>query len=839
MHTAHRISQKEKLKDKKKWAKQIMDDLVPESSIYTNFKDLKGDLSNYKLYNNILPQEELQDYCNPLGIDIGQYTQDIMPFNKTYSKIDVLLGEELKRGDNYRAILINEKGIDAKDKELISLYKAFVDEQIQASVAEAEAINQGMNPEEIEKLKQEIIVSKTPRELKHTTFLSSKEILANEILEFAKYDQNLIDKKNDGFKHATLSKKEVVWVGIRNGEIVIELINPLLTIYQKDSEEKWIQNGDYAGHKTRMSLTSILKEFGSDLEEEDVKKLEERLRGNSNFVLPTKEMQYHIENTISYRLASEHQNDLGETYDLESLGSYDSGRKERSGFYDEMFWVTHLEWVSQRKIIFATYIDEYGEEQEQQFDENFEIPADAKLIKREDEFGNSKKVYEWIDEFDNPMSAWVTWIPRVWEGTKIHGVDIYFNLREKPYQFTSIENPLKCKLGYHGLIYNNMNAEAISLMDRMKPFQFLYFIAANELQNLIVKNKGVLTGLDTSMIDSNLGKKDQKDPLEMTMFYINNGEYIYNSMTNAEGLPVNVARPMPQMLNGDNTAGILNLIQVLNFLDEQIGESCGVSKNREGASSPREAVTNVKQNLIQSSHITEPYFFKHNKLWEDVMNSYIIAASQLWKNKSIKKQYILSDGSNQLLNLPESFFDNSTFGVFVTNSGAEKDYFDDMRQTILPALQNNSSLSEISDILRAIHSGTSPEKVSQLIKIAEEKRAEQEQAMKEAEGEQMKELENKRIESAKLLNQFELEKIAAKGEEDRKTLRLQMELESLIPEEIPVIEDNTLDKEKFELDKNLKTREQIRKEIKDRQDYQIKQEDLKIKKQIKNRPVSK
>jgi hypothetical protein len=82
---------------------------------------------------------------------------------------------------------------------------------------------------------------------------------------------------------------------------------------------------------------------------------------------------------------------------------------------------------------------------------------------------------------------------------------MYTMIGPKDVQFRTTSNPLKVKLGYHGIVYNAMNATPVSLMDRMKPFQYLYFIIMHKLKKMIAQDKGKIFSLDSTMVDPKMG----------------------------------------------------------------------------------------------------------------------------------------------------------------------------------------------------------------------------------------------------------------------------------------------------------------------------------------------
>jgi hypothetical protein len=95
------------------------------SEYYNDYTEVKKEydkkLSNYRLYNNIIDQKEFEKECNPLGFEVGQFEDEIKPYNKAYNKIQVLLGEELKRPFSYRTIISNSDGIN--EKQLAKTHK--------------------------------------------------------------------------------------------------------------------------------------------------------------------------------------------------------------------------------------------------------------------------------------------------------------------------------------------------------------------------------------------------------------------------------------------------------------------------------------------------------------------------------------------------------------------------------------------------------------------------------------------------------------------------------------------------------------------------------------------
>lgn len=203
-----RLSYDKKMQGGQQWGQDMVDHLLlnyaSAGAAANDYTDYERKLANYQLYNNILNQKDFERECNPLGLEVGQFKDEIQPYNKTYNKIQVLLGEELKRPFNYRSVLINEDGIRAKEAQKTLLLRQFIEGQIQATIqqltgqqteADQEFIDQLIAPEELEKYMK-------------FSYREAREQLADKILEYLMYKESIREKMNDGFKHALITGEE-------------------------------------------------------------------------------------------------------------------------------------------------------------------------------------------------------------------------------------------------------------------------------------------------------------------------------------------------------------------------------------------------------------------------------------------------------------------------------------------------------------------------------------------------------------------------------------------------------------------------------------------------------
>lgn len=704
----------------------------------SSYRRIKNMLSNYRLYNNQLDQTDFMEYCDSLGVKkaIGAKVHDIKPYNKTYNKINILVGEEYRRPDNHKVVLVNSEGVREKLFKKQELYREYINAMLQSQILkiqqsypqpdprefQSEEEYQAFQEEQQAQIQEKVNSILPPGEIEkylNTSYLSAKEIAANDLLAYLYHKESIKEIKNDGFKHGLISGEEHVWVGVRNGEPVVEILNPIKVFYHKSPETKYVQDGMYAGYRTDMTVADVLDSFSDVMTEKQKDELEERYgyvgrEGDKNII--NKHMTYGDLDTIEYKYSSDNE--------LSREGSYGKS------YYDDVE-VIHLEWVSQRKVGFLSYTDEDGELVVDKVDEEFDIPKYAKKVEYQDKNNIKVTAYEW----DGYSLEW-EWIPEVWQCTRVDN-DMYFDIGPKPNQYYSEINPYKVKLGYYGVVYNNMNSLSQSVMDRMKPFQYLFFVAMDKFKDLIAKDKGQLVKIDASRLDP-------KFPIEKTIHFLEQaGYYITNELQNAEA-PGASNRSSVEAINASNIGNIINFAQVLSYFDEQISDAAGIAKAREGSTQPYEAVGVNQQSIIQSSIATEYYFMAHDHLWREIKNGLLETAQKAYEENPLVTQYVLSDGSRKALNVDGDTFENAELGLFVANSGKELETHQ-MLQSYVQALIQNDKI-DAEDVIHVL-STDSPEELKRALIESKKNREKREEQMAQMQQEHEAKLVEMEIES--------------------------------------------------------------------------------------------
>lgn len=711
-----RISYAEKIKDKNEWGRNMVNLLARYNTIYNNNYNKK--LSNYQLFNNVLNQKDFENDCNAMGIEVGQFKDVILPYNKTYNKVQALLSTEANRPFKYIAALLNAEGIRKKEQKKTEMLQDWIETEVQlfslqlqqkiqakqAQVAiqqappenqEAVADMQNQQAEQLKMIEQQLTERQRnlvpPQEIEKwftTKYRDSREITHAKILNYLVQNQKLKEKKNDSFKHGLISGESLLWVGTTEKGPELKVLNPLNVFYHKSPDIKYIQDGLFAGYKSYLSLVDIIDEYGEYLDEEDYKKLTEKSDRAILGMGTHSDIDHYAQDTMHYKFDT-----TEDAFWQSTVQGHSTYGQYGVSNHDE-YMVTHVEWISQREVGFLTTTNEYGDPETIIVDEYFKVPSTAQVQLKTINGKKTKCYYFVVGQQQYKYES--KWIPQTWQGTRI-GQDIYVNIQPKPYQYFSIDRPTVHKLGYHGVSMSNMNAEPVSLMDRMKPYQYLYFVVMHKLKKLIAKDQGKLFHFDVTMIPDELG-------LEKTMYYLQEMDIdFYNPLKNMDVAGAFQRSKVTSSTDRSNMQHIVQYINLLNYLDQMISDVAGVSRPMEGQTQGNQAVTNAQSDLNQSALVTEIYFDVHNRMWEDALNSLLSISTKYYKENKVQYlQYVLDDLSLETINISEEDLEPGDIGVFITHSSKETQIFETLKQLSQAIIQNQAgTLSHVIGILQS------------------------------------------------------------------------------------------------------------------------------------------
>lgn len=143
----------------KEWFKKVANYYMPAYSKVT-IEDYDEMKKLYEFMNNDLSnfQDEINAICNDI------YTQDaaveeLIPYNKVKNKIDVLIGDLLRRKSTHKIILMSAKAIRDKNEKLKQLILQNVEKELAFEVQKAMAELEGVIPGRISSCLPVVVVT--------------------------------------------------------------------------------------------------------------------------------------------------------------------------------------------------------------------------------------------------------------------------------------------------------------------------------------------------------------------------------------------------------------------------------------------------------------------------------------------------------------------------------------------------------------------------------------------------------------------------------------------------------------------------------------------------------
>ena len=737
---------------------------------------------NYDLVRGKLHMNDLEYLINPENIKAGFIPDRIQHYPIINSKINILKGEESKRLFDYRVVITNPNAIS----EIENNKKAEILQRLQEWVQ-----NTSQSEEEASQELEKINYYYTYQ------WQDMREIRANNLLNHYKKEYNIPLIFNEGFDDAMTVGEEIYQCDIVGGEPVIERLNPLKVRVFKSGYSNKIEDADIIIIEDYWSPSRVIDTYYDVLTKKDmeyIQKLPDHIGQAAIDSMDNIDERYGFvnNNMIGDEITSQNGffwDPYGTSDGISnSLLPYDTAGNLR---------VLKIFWKSRRKIKkVKSYDPVTGEEQFNFYPETYIIDKDK---------GEEEKIL---------------WVNEAWEGVKI-GSDIYVNMRPRPIQYNRLSNPSRCHFGIIGTIYNLNEGRPFSMVDVMKPYNYLYDIIHDRLNKLMAKNWGKIVKLDLALVPKGWD-------IDKWLYYAKtNNMAIIDSFKegNYGAATGKLAGALNNASNGvidaDWGNNIQQYINLLEFIKLEMSEAVGITRQREGQISNRETVGGVERATLQSSHITEWLFVKHEDLKKRVLEAFLETAKIALKGRSKKFQYVMDDLSTQIVTIDGDEFAEADYGLIVDNSQGSQELNSKLDMLAQAALQNQSL--DFSAIMKLYSSASLAEK-QRLIENNERQiqernqQLQQQQAqieeqknqatlqMKQAELDQKREANQLDNETKLLIAQIQAatKNIEVNGEDGGiKDTEYSQESKDKLMEQIREFDERLkLDREKLEFDKN-------------------------------------
>ena len=282
---------------------------------------------------------------------------------------------------------------------------------------------------------------------------------------------------------------------------------------------------------------------------------------------------------------------------------------------------------------------------------------------------------------------------------------------------------------------------------------------------------------------------------------------------------------------------IIHTMELMKYIEQALGQSVGITPQREGAIDNRETVGGVERSVTQSSHATEEYFLVHDFTKLRALEALLETAKYAYRDDNKVAQYIMdTDLAQEIYSIDGGLFSEADYGLVMTDSSLHTDLRNAMIQLGQAGIQNDKlNFSSFMDIYMSQSIADTRRKIERY----EQESLDRQQQTIEAQQQHEKDLQERELENREDIqsHEMEIETLKANTQIEIKLMELEakgMESQGTAEETTEV--EKPLEREKFETDKQFKDR-QLRETVratlvKEKQ----KDEEISIKKSMANKP---
>ena len=602
---------------------------------------------NYDLINGIIDETDIDKAFNPMGIKGVAFPAKTQNYPIELGKFNVLKGEEAKRRFDWKLRSVNQDVISQKEFMMgQDVYQALTSELTTSNYSEE-------------------LAGRRLKQLEHYhkyEFQDYGEVMGTRILDYFWYTQKMKTLFSDTFYDVLVAAEEIYSCDIVHGEPEISKRSPLNISTFGSGDSFKIEDSDIIVDDGYLPVGKIIDQFWDVLTDSEVDKLEDiGRRGSLNLGKvwpgPTDVNQESQLMTNSQLITVDGVDDT-------LFGGFTD--------YNGCIRVTRTLWRSRRKIGGLKYFDPNGDEQQTIIDEKFPL----------EQFKHLGWTADWF------------WINEWWQGYKI-GADMYKRIEALPRIGSKMSNPSICLPPIVGTIYAIGSGPSVSLMDRVKPYKYLYNVYMKRTELSSARNKGVIAELDLAEIP------DDWDEEMVMMFAEANGYMVTDSFKEgkkgqAQGKLVSTIKQRGNSVLNLNSSDVIRAnLELARYVKLELGEIAGVTPQREGQIDNRETLGGVNRSVTQSSHITEEWFRVHDNTKIRAMELTLETAKFAWKNlegDGMKKLQYVDDGLiTHMFNVDTRAFAESEYGYYISDGQNDTELIQSIKMLAQAALQNDKA----------------------------------------------------------------------------------------------------------------------------------------------------
>lgn len=702
------------------WKKDTLDCL--EAIGKSQFFDNLSLIENYEIvkgrfiFHHYFEREDYFDLVSSLTQEFN-IPSHLRHYDIISPVINTLSGEYQKRPDTFRVTAMDADSTNEFLREKKEMLDQYVMQRIQEEISEqlmAQGIDvnkkdfsstdeQNQFQQQVQQMSQQMTPPEIQKYMQYS-WRATAEVWGDHQLEADRERYRLNEKEKKEFEDMLIADRCFRHYYLTSVGYEQETWNPVNTFFHKSPDIDYVEDGDYVGRIFYMTIPTIIDRYGYFMTRTEIESLYDKTRqakvgGVMNEFFDATSVPFG-----TYRSYKDTVNAFG----FDPINGVPGNFNDRS-LLDVMFsntgaWVdsnslvqvTEAYWKSQRLIGQATFIDpDTNQPVTVIVDENFNAKG-FKVLKD-----------AVLSDEPEPNTIIWTWVNQVWRGIKINrhntnlSEDMYIGIAPTEFQFKGDYNQYGCKLPVCGQIFNNRNAQSMSLVDLMKPHQIGYNVAMNQLYEIMQREIGRFALMDINMIPSLKDWGGEKNYEKFMIVAKSMGiGLVDSSPQNSKGANFNQF----QMVDLDESARMLNRGKLAEFFEAQALKMVGMNPERLGAMAASQTATGTEKALTQSYAQTETFFtnFSNYKRRCLTMNLEIAQYVQS-KEKDIVVTYTQSDLGRAFVKLSGTDLLLKDLQVYVSNSQETQRVLETIRQL---AINNNTSGATMPDLITIVASNS-------------------------------------------------------------------------------------------------------------------------------------
>lgn len=704
-------------KNKAEWYENCIDYVI-SAGIAANDKDRVNKLLN--TFHGNIPDEYYAKTLNPYNASQEKYKR----YPATMRNLD-LMGDVVRRYVSEYCKGIHEFIVTANNPDIVLRKNQKLGEAV-SRLAQETFVNQLKA-----KIEEQVKQGTPQEEIDPSTLMPNIE-------EFiAKFNEDYIDDvSNQGQKLIKvideLTEADIIYPkayfdfitcgecysyrDIRNGEFHKEIV-PVLEAYPVPNNNFFAEDYDMFARRTKMSYSQVLDTYGKDLDDNQKKLL--------RYIYDDSAPSTTDVRLLTYDNYFESSPDSCSKFTASELNEFRNQPISLADVNGDLIDVWHATWVGYTEVIILTRQNEAG------FIEEVVVPnADFKF---NPELGHISYEKEYQVQVHEGVRI----------GTRSYGI--------YPIKSRAIAYNRKGKLPYNGIGEVLPNFGKFSVVDIIQPYQVLRNIISYHREMIIAKNKMLILLIAKSLLGGTNGNEED------TIYRMAAGGILpYDDSDDSNGVKAQQVR----ILNASMSGYIKELTDLMDSIKYEAREVVDMTPQRYGEIAQSAGKGTTQEAIVRGSMGSVIIVYMFDKFRERDYQADMDFTKLAWidgLDTTIRTQ----DGI-EYLSIDANSHMYADYIIRCKNNAKESEKVEQLRQWAFNASQNgdiDTALQAIiNDNVSSIKKGI--EKFTEIKRKHEADMQQAEQAIQQA------------------AQEFKLKEIAAKGEEDRKTLALKAQYDA-------------------------------------------------------------